>query len=481
MTGLLKYFRRDVQQKVDRKDEVLPDPNGGLSEKIPSSSIQLTNNIVQEILEMTTRGKRGEYFSYTPAQRLSIGKRAAENGVTATLRYYVKAFPDLPLKETTARRFKNKYQSALKTEEGKAGELQDLPGKKRGRPLMIGEELNQQVQDYISYLRTRGAIINTHVVIGVGTGVVMGKDANLLASNGGGILLTKDWARNVLRRMGMVKRRANTKAKPMVKEFDEIKKLFLLDIENIVQMDEVPPELIVNWDHTGINYIPVSSWTMEKVGAKRVDIIGKDDKRQLTAVLGCSLSGDFLPPQLIYQGKTTKCLPHYEFPNGWHITYTDNHWANESTSRQYIINILLPYLRKKREELKLLPSHRALVLFDNFKGQCTPEILKFLDENDISVILIPPNCTDRLQPLDISVNKSVKEFLRKEFHSWYAQSICKQLDGTSAREAIDLRLSVVKPLGARWLVRMCDHVKTKPDMIINGFREAGILQCATLH
>ena len=69
---------------------------------------------------------------------------------------------------------------------------------------MIGEELNQQVQDYISYLRTRGVIINTRVVIGVGTGVVMGKDANLLASDCEGILLTKDWARNVLRRMGMV-------------------------------------------------------------------------------------------------------------------------------------------------------------------------------------------------------------------------------------------------------------------------------------
>jgi len=221
-----------------------------------------------------------------------------------------------------------------------------------------------------------------------------------------------------VKKNGYGKAKSKHKDEPMVKEFDEIKKLFLLDIENIVQMDEVPPELIVNWEHTGINYIPVSSWIMEKVGAKRVDIIGKDDKRQLTTVLGCSLSGDFLPPQLIYQGKTTKCLPHYLFPNGWHITYTDNHWANGSTSRQYIINILLPYLRKKRAELKLLPNHRALVLFDNFKGECTPEMLKFLDENDISVVLIPPNCTDRLQPLDISVNKSVKEFLHKEFHSW---------------------------------------------------------------
>jgi len=54
MAGLLKYFCHNVQQKVDRKDEVLPDPNGGLSEKIPFSLIQLTNNIVQEILETTT-------------------------------------------------------------------------------------------------------------------------------------------------------------------------------------------------------------------------------------------------------------------------------------------------------------------------------------------------------------------------------------------------------------------------------------------
>jgi len=64
------------------------------------------------------RGKCGEYLSITPAQKFSIGKCAAENGVTATIRYYAKAFPDLPLsnlKETTMRRLKNNYQGSLKT------------------------------------------------------------------------------------------------------------------------------------------------------------------------------------------------------------------------------------------------------------------------------------------------------------------------------------------------------------------------------
>ena len=36
---------------------------------------------------------------------------------------------------------------------------------------------------------------------------------------------------------------------------------------------------------TGINYEPISSWTMEMEGAKRVEMVAKDDKRQMTAVL----------------------------------------------------------------------------------------------------------------------------------------------------------------------------------------------------
>ena len=54
-----------------------------------------------------------------------------------------------------------------------------------------------------------------------------------------------------------------------------------------------PPALIINWDQTGINYVPVSSWTMEVEGSKRVELVGKDDKRQITAVFAGSMVGDF--------------------------------------------------------------------------------------------------------------------------------------------------------------------------------------------
>ena len=58
---------------------------------------------------------------------------------------------------------------------------------------------------------------------------------------------------------------------------------------------------------------------------------GISNKCQITAVLCGTMAGDFLPPQLIYQGKTTACLPRY------------NHWSNEEKMIEYIT---IPYVRR---------------------------------------------------------------------------------------------------------------------------------------
>ena len=356
-----------------------------------------------------------------------------------------------------------------------SSKLSELPYKKIGRPLNVGEEVDHQVQAYIKELREAGAPVNTAIVIATGKGIVMERasDASIATPD---VYLTKDWAKYVMKHMGMVKRRATTKAKTTVINFDELKDTFLQDVKHSMLMDEIPPELVVNFDQTGINYVPVSSWSMEKEGAKRVEVVGKEDKPQITAVFGISMSGDFLPIQLVYQGKTTKCLPSFDFPPSWDITYSDNHWSNEHTMQSYFENIIFPYLHKKKAKLQLEPDYPALLLFDNFKTQCTEHLLKLLDSKNINVVIIPANCIDRLQPLDLSINKAAKEFLRGRFQEWYAMQIFDQRQGKVEKKPIDLRLSRVKPLGARWMVSLYDHLKTKPDMICDAFKAAGIVK-----
>jgi hypothetical protein len=185
---------------------------------------------------------------------------------------------------------------------------------------------------------------------------------------------------------------------------------------------------------------------MAKEGSKRVEISGIDDKRQITGGYGCSMDGDFLPIQLVYQGKTPKCIPLFTFPSDWHITFTPNHWCNESTVKDYITKILIPYITRKKKELKLNPNHHALVIYDVFRGQCTQAVLEILETKHIDVVFVPANCTDRLQPLDVSVNKPAKTFLRDRFQEWYAHQVCKQLERGDQKQMIDVRSSVMKPL-----------------------------------
>jgi len=209
---------------------------------------------------------------------------------------------------------------------------------KTGRPLLLRDKLNGQVQEYIKELRSRGTAVNRSVVIAVAEGIVMNKDANILRENGG-IKSTEDWAKSLLNRMGYVKRRACSKAKVDVKHFEELR-VFLMNITNIVTMDEIPPQLVINFDQTAINFVSTPSWTMEKEGTKRVEMIGIDNKRQMTAVFGALLSGNFLPPQLIYEGKTKRCLSNYNFPSTWNITHSANHWFNEETMKENIVAVI---------------------------------------------------------------------------------------------------------------------------------------------
>ena len=161
--------------------------------------------------------------------------------------------------------------------------------------------------------------------------------------------------------MNFVKRRGNSTAKLAVANFEALKEQFIIDVNAVVEMEDIPPKLIFNWDQTGISIVPGSSWTMEAKGTKRVEIVGLGDKRQITAVLCGAMSGEFLPPQLIYQGKTTACFPRHKFPEDWHVTCTPNHWSNEDKMMEYIEKIILPYVEGKRKELELSVDYSKLI------------------------------------------------------------------------------------------------------------------------
>lgn len=112
--------------------------------------------------------------------------------------------------------------------------------------------------------------------------------------------ITKTWAKSLLKRIGYVKRKCSNAGNVSIPAFKEIQDAFLVDITAEVVMNEIPNELILNWDQTALHLVPTGQWTMPQAGEKVVSIAHSDDKRQITAVVAASITGEYLPPQLLY-------------------------------------------------------------------------------------------------------------------------------------------------------------------------------------
>ena len=114
-----------------------------------------------------------------------------------------------------------------------------------------------------------------------------------------------------------------------------------------------------------------------------------------------------------------------------------------------------------------------MAIFDNFKGQLTERVTQTLEENNIQSVLIPATHTGELQPMDISVNKVVKSFIRNRFSEWYTEQVTEQFYSDDDNP-VDLSAARMKCLGAQWMLQLYEDLADNPHIIVNGYRHAGV-------
>ena len=212
-------------------------------------------------------------------------------------------------------------------------------------------------------------------------------------------------------------RRTTTTSRPVITRslWEEIRTQFLHNIATIVVAENIPDELILNLDQTPSKYVAASKITMHEKGAKHVTTAGGNDKRTVTLTVVATLSGCLLPFQIIYAGKTDRCLPPAARKDGDFLcSYNKSHWSNQEETLRIIDGVLVPYIEKVKQELKLPASQKALLIWDAFTGQGTKPIIERLDEVKIAEEKVPKNLTHLLQPLDLTTNGAIKKIERRE-------------------------------------------------------------------
>lgn len=146
-----------------------------------------------------------------------------------------------------------------------------------------------------------------------------------------------------------------------------------------------------------------------------------EDKRQITVSVSSSAAGNLLPFQLVFTGTTDRSFPPRNEGRqmcedaGWHLTYSNNHWSNLTTCKQFVEQILQPYRRKQVQKMGLDEETKLIWLLECWNVHISKDFISWLkiSHPQILFIFVPANCTNVSQPADVILQRPFKHGFRQ--------------------------------------------------------------------
>ena len=128
-------------------------------------------------------------------------------------------------------------------------------------------------------------------------------------------------------------------------------------------------------------------------------------------------------------------------------------------------------MQKKNQ--KELDFNRSLMVYDAFKAHTTDEMKAALSINSTNIIMVPPGCTSKCQPLDVCINKPFKGVLRNCWEGYVADIMTNLLEEEQNSEKFKLPSPSTKAI-INWVAEGFSYLQSCPEIIEKYFSVCGI-------
>jgi transposase-like protein len=265
---------------------------------------------------------------------------------------------------------------------------------------ILPQNIEILILEWIKNVRSAGLPVSDDLIKARGKFLIDEQKLNINCSFSNG------WLSRFKKRNNICSRRGGSK---FVRSDDiELNKIiqFVADIKSKIISNNY--DSVINIDETAIYYDSHVDYTHDIKGTKRIEIISTGrEKERITVALAVDIFNNIcLKPYVILKGKTLRCLKKFTPNANYTLAYQKNAWCTEDNFIE-----LLSQLPKDK---------KILLLLDNFSGHKTEKVMGFLKDNYplVEIMLLPPNTTSILQPLDVGINKPFKTKIKQKYVTW---------------------------------------------------------------
>ena len=283
-------------------------------------------------------------------------------------------------------------------------------GKKPGRTTILTPEEEESLTQYLLYMAERGFPLTRTMVKAFAWAIAKrsGNDARFSPEQGPSEhwwqLYRKRHPNIVLQKSDSLERtRAEAFNEVIVTEYFEI-------LRNTLTTNNLTtsPRQIYNCDET---FLPMN-YTREKVvaakGAKNVYSLTTGASDHISLLCCVSAAGLPLPPMIIYSKSFPGGPYRFDGPDDALYAKSDSGWIDTELFLSWLKKIFLKHVVSQRPVLLLVDGHKSHINLD---------VIDLCRQNDVILFCLPPHTTHALQPLDVSVFKSLKDRYAKAVRS----------------------------------------------------------------
>ncbi len=182
----------------------------------------------------------------------------------------------------------------------------------------------------------------------------------------------------------------------------------------------------------------------------------------MTVVLTCTADGQFLPPMIVFKGKTDRMIRSLIVPDGFLVCHQVFASINDHLMTRYIDELWIPHVHN-------MATSESILTLNSFSAHVSESTMSTFRANNVHTAIVPGAAF--VQPVNVCISKSFQGLLESYYQQYMFQELKKLEKSNKKRVPKPSRQIVV-----HWIEAVWHAIRAKQNAISQSFLLAGIDQ-----
>ncbi|XP_053134200.1 pogo transposable element with ZNF domain isoform X2 [Hemicordylus capensis] len=267
----------------------------------------------------------------------------------------------------------------------------------------------------------------------------------------GGFKISYEWAVRFMLRHNLSTHNRRAVAHPLPKDVEENANGFIEFVQRQIHTQDLPLSMIAAIDEISL-FLDVEVLCSDDRKENALQAVGTGEP-WCDIVLAILADGSVLPTLVFYRGRVEQAA---NVPEMIVLEAKESGYSDDEIMELWSSKVWQKHIESQ--------NSKGMLVLDCHRTHLSEEVLSMLSSSSTLPAVVPAGCSSKIQPLDVCIKRTVKNFLHKK---WKEQA--KEMADATCDSDILLQLVLC------WLAEVLEVISDCPELVQQSFLVASVL------